>query len=43
LPTVHPSSVIRIQGAEREEAYAAFVKDLQVAAAMLADGPHRTS
>jgi DNA polymerase len=41
VPTVHPSSVIRTQGAEREEAYAAFVKDLQVAAALLDDGTHR--
>ncbi len=40
VPTVHPSSVIRIQGAERDEAYASFVKDLQVAAALLTDGPH---
>ncbi len=36
VPTVHPSSVIRVQGAERDEAYAAFVKDLQAAAALLA-------
>jgi DNA polymerase len=35
VPTVHPSSVIRAQDAERDEAYAAFVKDLQVAAALL--------
>lgn len=35
VPTVHPSSVIRAPGAEREEAYAGFVKDLQVAAGLL--------
>ena len=35
VPTVHPSSVIRVQGAEHEEAYAALVKDLQVAAGLL--------
>jgi uracil-DNA glycosylase len=35
VPTVHPSSVIRVQGAERDEAYAALVKDLRVAAALL--------
>lgn len=35
VPTVHPSSVIRAQGADRDEAYAGFVKDLQVAAALL--------
>ncbi len=38
VPTVHPSSVIRLPGAEREAAYAGFVKDLQVASALLADG-----
>ena len=38
VPTVHPSSVIRVQGAERDDAYASFVKDLQVAAALLAGG-----
>lgn len=38
VPTVHPSSVIRMQGDERDEAYAAFVKDLQAAAARLTDG-----
>jgi DNA polymerase len=38
VPTVHPSSVIRLQGAEREEAYAGFVKDLQVAAALAGSG-----
>jgi uracil-DNA glycosylase family protein len=42
VPTVHPSSVIRVQGAEREVAYAAFVKDLQVAAALLTDGSRGT-
>jgi len=41
VPTVHPSSIIRIQGsAERDEAYAGFVKDLQAAAALLSDGQH---
>jgi len=36
VPTVHPSSIVRIPGsAERDEAYASFVKDLQVAAALL--------
>lgn len=35
VPTVHPSSVIRAQGADRDEAYAGFVKDLQAAAALL--------
>jgi DNA polymerase len=39
VPTVHPSSVIRAQGADRDEAYAAFVKDLQVAAALLPSPP----
>jgi DNA polymerase len=38
VPTVHPSSVIRVQGAEREDAYAGFVKDLGVAATLLASG-----
>jgi uracil-DNA glycosylase family protein len=38
VPTVHPSSVIRAQGADREEAYAQFVKDLQVASALLTSG-----
>ncbi|HXT93245.1 MAG TPA: uracil-DNA glycosylase family protein, partial [Trebonia sp.] len=39
VPTVHPSSIVRIPGsAERDEAYADFVKDLQVAAALLAGG-----
>ena len=38
VPTVHPSSVIRAQDAERDEAYAALVKDLQVAAALLNGG-----
>jgi uracil-DNA glycosylase len=35
VPTVHPSSVIRMRGAEHDEAYAALVKDLRVAAALL--------
>jgi DNA polymerase len=40
VPTVHPSSVIRTQGTEREQAYAGFVKDLQAAAALMnSDGP----
>ena len=38
VPTVHPSSVIRVQGAEREDAYAGLVKDLKVAAALLTGG-----
>jgi uracil-DNA glycosylase family 4 len=38
VPTVHPSSVIRAQGADRDEAYAGLVKDLQVAAALLTKG-----
>jgi DNA polymerase len=38
VPTVHPSSVIRVQGAERDEAYAAFVKDLRAAADLLKGG-----
>lgn len=41
VPTVHPSSIIRIPGsAERDEAYAGFVKDLQAAAALLSNGQH---
>ena len=35
VATVHPSSVIRAQGAERDEGYAGLVKDLQVAAALM--------
>jgi DNA polymerase len=35
IPTVHPSSIIRMQGAERDEAYAGFVKDLQLASRLL--------
>ena len=38
VPTVHPSSVLRVQGAGRDEAYAGLVKDLQVAAALLTSG-----
>lgn len=38
VPTVHPSSVIRLQGADRDEAYAELVKDLQAAAALLKGG-----
>jgi uracil-DNA glycosylase len=41
VPTVHPSSVIRVQGPERQEAYARLVKDLQVAAALLTHGRGR--
>jgi DNA polymerase len=40
VPTVHPSSVIRAQGTEREDAYAGFVKDLQVAAALMGSDAH---
>jgi uracil-DNA glycosylase len=36
LATVHPSSILRTDGPEREAAMAAFVDDLQVAAAALA-------
>jgi uracil-DNA glycosylase family protein len=36
VPTVHPSSVIRAKGTEYDEAYAGLVKDLQVAATLLA-------
>ena len=39
VPTVHPSSVIRVQGPEHDEAYAALVRDLQVAAALLSRLP----
>jgi DNA polymerase len=35
VPTVHPSSVIRLQGDDRERAYAAFVGDLRTAAALI--------
>lgn len=35
VPTVHPSSVIRLQGAERDEAYAGLARDLKAAAALL--------
>jgi DNA polymerase len=38
VPTVHPSSVIRMQGAERDEAYTGFVTDLRVAAKLLTSG-----
>lgn len=41
VPTVHPSSIVRIPGSgEREEACAGFVKDRQVAAALLSSGQH---
>ncbi len=36
LATVHPSSILRTDGPEREAAMAAFVDDLRVAAAELA-------
>jgi DNA polymerase len=42
VPTVHPSSVIRTQGTEREEAYAGFVKDLRAAAALMSGDAHAT-
>ncbi len=35
VPTVHPSSVTRAQDADREVAYAGFVKDPQTASALL--------
>lgn len=35
VPTVHPSSVIRMQGADRDEAYAGLARDLKAAAALL--------
>ena len=35
IPTVHPSSIIRMQGAERDQAYTGFVKDLQLVVALL--------
>jgi hypothetical protein len=35
VPTVHPSSVIRVQGSQRDDAYSGLVKDLQAAAALL--------
>jgi uracil-DNA glycosylase len=38
VPTAHPSSVIRMQGDQRDQAYAALVEDLQVAAALLTRG-----
>lgn len=38
VPTVHPSSVIRAQSDDRDEAYSGLVKDLQVAAALLTNG-----
>jgi uracil-DNA glycosylase len=36
LATVHPSSILRTDGPERDEAMAAFVDDLRVAATALA-------
>ena len=38
VPTVHPSSIIRMQGDDREAAYAAFVQDLRTAAGLLHQG-----
>jgi hypothetical protein len=35
LATVHPSSILRTDGPEREAAMAAFVDDLRVAATAL--------
>jgi DNA polymerase len=35
VPTVHPSSVLRAQGADREAAYQGLVSDLRVAARVL--------
>ena len=36
--TVHPSSILRTQGADRDEAYAGFVADLRTAAAFVDAG-----
>jgi uracil-DNA glycosylase len=38
VPTAHPSSVIRLQGAERDAAYGRLVKDLQLVATLLSSG-----
>ena len=38
VPTVHPSSVIRAQDADRDAAYAALVRDLRAAAVLLDGG-----
>ena len=38
LATVHPSSVLRMQDADRDEAFAGLVADLRVAAAAVASG-----
>jgi uracil-DNA glycosylase family protein len=38
VPTVHPSSIIRMQGADRDEAYAGFVQDLKAAAELMGPG-----
>jgi DNA polymerase len=38
VPTVHPSSVIRVHGSQRDDVFAGLVKDLQTAAALLASG-----
>jgi DNA polymerase len=34
--TVHPSSILRVPSEDRDAAYAAFVADLKVAAAVVA-------
>ena len=39
LVTVHPSSILRTPDEDREQAYAALVADLRVAAAALNEGP----
>ena len=36
LATIHPSAILRMDGAEREAEHAAFVADLRVAAGHLA-------
>jgi uracil-DNA glycosylase len=38
VPTVHPSSIIRMQGEDRDQAYTGFVQDLKAAAALLRPG-----
>ncbi|HVT71441.1 MAG TPA: uracil-DNA glycosylase family protein [Trebonia sp.] len=35
VPTVHPSSVVRMQGSEREAAYRGLVENLKAAAALV--------
>src|ERR671932_1001136 len=39
VPTVHPSSVLRAQDDQREEAYGSLVADLRVIPGLLAGGP----